>query len=507
MSEPGSGDAGGREAGTVAQEHRAGGGRRPFTRAGVLLRGSAASVSPTRLLPSAALAAAAVALLVTPPDDHYGLLVAVLPFLAAAVHGAHATAVIGALSVALFASLRVWRAEDDTAVALTKLGLVTTAAVVAVLVSQARFRERSLNRARDIALALQEGLLPRAIPHSSAVDVCHRYVPTDTEAGVGGDWFDVIRLSGARVALVMGDVVGHGVHAAATMGRLRTAVRTLADLDLAPDELLARMDDLAEQLDEDETHGLGATCLYLVYDPISRVCSLASAGHTPPALLRPDGAVDFPQLVEHPPLGIGGTPFATTELTLDEGTVIALYTDGLLDLRNRGTDAALSAIAGVLSPPTASLRELCDRVYAQAPADSEDDVAVMLARVKSVPGDHVATWHLPADPRSASAARAAAAGQLAAWGLDKAVFTTELLVSEMVTNAVRHASPPVTLRLIRDDALICEVSDGSATAPHMRLPRLTDEGGRGLYLCGRLAERWGTRYTGTGKTIWVEQAV
>ena len=492
----------------MEEEHRtAAEGRRSLARAGVLLRASVASVPVIRLLPSAALATAALVLLVTPPDDHYGLLVAVLPFLAAAVHGAHATAFIGALSVALFASLRVWRAEDDTAVALIKLGLVTTAAVVAVLVSQARFRERSLNRARDIALALQEGLLPRAIPHSSAVDVSHRYVPTDTEAGVGGDWFDVIRLSGARVALVMGDVVGHGVHAAATMGRLRTAVRTLADLDLAPDELLARMDDLAEQLDEDDAHGLGATCLYLVYDPISRVCAFASAGHTPPALLRPDGTVEFPQLVEHPPLGIGGTPFATTELTLDEGTVIALYTDGLLDLRNRGADAALAAVAAVLAPPAASLRELCDRVYAQAPADSEDDVAVMLARVKAVPGDRVATWRLPPDARSVSAARAAAAAQLAAWGLDKASFTTELVVSELVTNAVRHASAPICLRLIMDHALICEVSDGSSTAPHMRLPRLTDEGGRGLYLCGRLATRWGTRYTGTGKTIWVEQTV
>ena len=491
----------------MEEEYRDPAGRRPILRAGALLRRPGAGARLTRLLPSAALLAAAVLLLAAPPDDHFGLLVAVVPFLAAAVHGAYATAVVGALSVAVFAALRTWRTEDEPGVAVIKLGLVSAAGAVAVLISQARSRERRLNRATDIALALQEGLLPRAIPRSSAVDVCHRYGPTDAEAGVGGDWFDVIRLSGARVALVMGDVVGHGVHAAATMGRLRTAVRTLADLDLAPDELLARMDDLAEQLDEDGTNGLGATCLYLVYDPISRVCTLASAGHTPPALLRPDGSVDFPQLAEHPPLGIGGTPFAATELTLDEGTVIALYTDGLLDLRHRGTDAALAAVAGVLASPGASLEQLCDRVYDQAPADSDDDVAVMLARVKSVPDGSVATWDLPADPRSAGTARSATAAQLVGWGLEEAGFTTELVVSELVTNAVRHATGPITLRLIRDDALICEVSDGSSTAPHMRLPRLTDEGGRGLYLVGRLADRWGTRYTAAGKTIWVEQAV
>jgi serine phosphatase RsbU (regulator of sigma subunit)/anti-sigma regulatory factor (Ser/Thr protein kinase) len=480
------------------EEQRAAAGRRPTARAGALL---------TRVLPSAALLAAAGLLLAAPPNDHFGLLVAVVPFLAAAVHGVQATAVIGALSVAVFAALRQWRTEDEPEVAVIKLALVSAAAAVAVLISQGRSREQRLNRARDIALALQEGLLPQAIPRSSAVDVCHRYVPTDAEAGVGGDWFDVIRLSGARVALVMGDVVGHGVHAAATMGRLRTAVRTLADLDLAPDEVLARMDDLAEQLDEDGSHGLGATCLYLVYDPVSGVCTLASAGHTPPALLRPDGTVDFPQLVEHPPLGMGGTPFTATELALAEGTVIALYTDGLLDLRHRTADAALAAVGRALGPPGATLQQLCDRVYAEAPADSDDDVAVMLARVKSVPGDRVATWHLPADPRSAGTARSAVAERLAAWGLEEAQFTTELVVSELVTNAVRHATAPITLRLIRDDTLICEVSDGSTNAPHMRLARLTDEGGRGLYLVGRLADRWGTRYTGTGKTIWVEQAL
>ncbi|MBM9510318.1 serine/threonine-protein phosphatase [Streptomyces sp. KK5PA1] len=444
-------------------------------------------------------------LALAPPDGHYGLLLAVVPFLAASVHGAQATAALGLLTVAAFGGLHLWRTEDSADVALIKLAFVTAAGLIAVLVSQARGRERTLDRTRNVALALQQGLLPRAVPGNSAVDVCHRYVPTDTEAGVGGDWFDVIKLSGARVALVMGDVVGHGIHAAATMGRLRTAVRTLADLDLPPDELLARMDDLTAQLtDEDDTRDLGATCLYLVYDPVSRRCTMASAGHTPPALARPGGTVEFPRLATHPPLGIGGTPFTTTELTLDEGTVIALYTDGLLDLRGRGPDAALRDLADALTPADRPLPQICERIHAQAPADRDDDIALLVARVGTVPADSVATWEFPPGPASAGRARAATSGQLERWGLDEAAFTAEIVVSELVTNAVRHAAPPVALRLIKDETLIFEVSDGSGTAPHMRLPRLMDEGGRGLYLVGALADRWGTRYTETGKTVWVD---
>jgi serine phosphatase RsbU (regulator of sigma subunit)/anti-sigma regulatory factor (Ser/Thr protein kinase) len=461
-----------------------------------------------RCLPTAVLAAAAVVLVAAPPDGHYGLLLMIVPFLAAAVHGAQATAVLGVLTVAVYASLHLWRMDESTDVALIKLGLIVAAAAVAVLISQARVRERALSRTRDMALALQQGLLPRTFPGNSAVEVCHRYVPADTEAGVGGDWFDVIKLSGTRIALVMGDVVGHGIQAAVLMGRLRTAVHTLADLDLAPDELLARMDDLTERLSrDDETREIGASCLYLVYDPITRMCTLASAGHAPPAFARPDGRVDFADLPGHPPLGIGGTPFTTTEVRLEAGTVIALYTDGLLDLRHRPPDAALAALVDALTPAGRPLRELCDRVYERAPADSDDDIAILLARVGTVDAVDVATWEFPAEPRSAALAREVAGEQLEQWDLADMTFTTELAVSELVTNAVRYAPGPVRLRLIRDEALICEVSDGGNTAPHMRLPRLLDEGGRGLYIIGRLADRWGTRYTDFGKTIWVEQAL
>jgi anti-sigma regulatory factor (Ser/Thr protein kinase) len=462
----------------------------------------------TRLLPIAVLAGAGVVLVVAPPGDHFGLLLSVVPFLAAAVHGAAVTALIGASTVALYAGVGLSQSDDGTDVTLVKLAFLSAASVTGVLISQSRARERALDKAQDVALGLQKGLMPGSLTGNHAVEVRHRYVPTDSEAGVGGDWCDVIRLSGARVALAVGDVVGHGVHAAATMGRLRTAVRTLADLDLPPDELLSRMDDLAAQLaDEDDSRDLVAAFLYVVYDPIARTCTLGSAGHPPPAVLRPDGTVDVPELAEHPPLGIGGTPFDITTLDLAEGTVLVLFTDGLFDLRHREPDAALADVVAALGRPGRPLSEICDDVYGIAPTDSDDDVTVLVARVHGVEADHVATWEFSADARSPGQARAAVERQLTAWGFHDAVFATELVVTELVTNAVRHASPPVILRLIRTDALICEVSDTSSTAPHMRLPRLLDEGGRGLYIVGQLARRWGTRYTDTGKTIWVEQAL
>lgn len=470
--------------------------------------GPGALVVVGRLLPFAVLVAAGALLVAAPPGDHYGLLLSVVPFLAAAVHGVYLTALIGTLTVALYAGAGLSRNDDDVDVTLIKLAFLTAAAATAVLFSQARAREQRLNKAQDVALGLQQGLMPRSLTGNHAVEVCHRYVPTDSEAGVGGDWCDVIRLSGARVALVMGDVVGHGVHAAATMGQLRTAVRTLADLDLPPDELLSRLDDLAVQLaEEDENRDLGATLLYAVYDPVSRTCTLAGAGHPPPAVLRPDDTVEFPRMAEHPPLGIGGTPFETTTLEVADGTVLALFTDGLLDLRHRAPEVALTDVAAALGPAARPLPEICGDVYDVAPADCDDDVTVLLARVHAVVAGHVAAWEFPADTRSPGRARAAAGRQLTTWGLHEEVFATELVVTELVTNAIRYASPPVVLRLIMTDALICEVSDTSSTAPHMRLPRLLDEGGRGLYIVGRLARRWGTRYTDTGKTIWVEQAL
>jgi len=368
-------------------------------------------------------------------------------------------------------------------------------------------------RERTTALALQRSLLPQRLPDQSAVEVASRYLPASATAGVGGDWFDVIPLSGARVALVVGDVVGHGIHASAAMGILRTAVRTLADVDLPPDELLIRLDDLVSRITargdagsgDTAENDLGATCLYAVYDPVSRRCSLARAGHPLPVLVTPDGAVSFVDMPAGPPLGLGGLPFESTEIELPAGSTLALYTDGLIESRDHDIDRGLERLRFALTRPESSLESTCDNVL-RVVLDGRpmDDVALLVARTHAMESGQIATWDLPADPAIVADARKRVAAQLAGWGLDDLAFVTELVVSELVTNAIRHAESPIQLRLIRNGTLICEVSDGSSTAPHMRRARVFDEGGRGLLLVAQLTERWGTRQTAHGKTIWAE---
>ncbi|MCF1595500.1 SpoIIE family protein phosphatase [Streptomyces muensis] len=383
------------------------------------------------------------------------------------------------------------------------------AARAAVCIDNARRYTQQHNAAE----ALQRSLLPSEVPEHPAVETAHRYLPAHASTGVGGDWFDVIPLSGLRVALVVGDVVGHGMHASATMGRLRAAVRTLAHLDLAPDEVLARLDDLVDQLateqqqtDANTPQIVGATCLYAIYDPVSRHCALARAGHPPPTVLGPDGEVRLVDLPAGPPLGVGGLPFETAELELAEGSLIALYSDGLLVAGHRDIDQGLALLRTTLAGPFHSLEDTCKAVEdAMLPDRSADDVTLLLGRTRVLAAQNVATWQLPAEPTAAGRARTLVRDRLAEWGLEELSFTTELIVSELVTNAYRYAGGPVLLRLIRDGQLICEVADTSSTSPHLRQARGTDEGGRGLFLVAQLSERWGTRYGRNRKTIWAEQ--
>ncbi|MGW0752517.1 SpoIIE family protein phosphatase [Streptomyces sp. NPDC002587] len=371
---------------------------------------------------------------------------------------------------------------------------------------------RRYTREHTLALSLQRSLLPRGLPEQGAVEVAHRYTPA--ESGVGGDWFDVIPLSGTRVALLVGDVVGHGLHAAATMGRLRTAARNFAELELAPDELLTHLDNLMVRLDREEdgdnpvfgsTGIVGATCLYAIYDPTSQLCTMARAGHPPPALVRPDGTVTLLDLPAGPPLGLGGLPFESHEIHLPEHSQLVLYTDGLLDVRHRDIDAALDELRRVLAHPDRAPEDTCRTVLdAVAPEHPGDDIALLVARTNAVPSDRIATWDLPADPALVSDVRAAAMDRLGEWGLEESAFATELLLSELVTNAIRYGTAPIRVRLIRDRTLICEVHDASSTAPRMRHAASTDEGGRGLFLVAQLAQAWGTRYTSDGKVIWAE---
>ncbi|MFF7388514.1 sodium/proline symporter PutP [Streptomyces scabiei] len=380
---------------------------------------------------------------------------------------------------------------------------------------------RRFTRERAAARSMQRYLLPQELTAGSGLEVASWYFPADAPSGVGGDWFDVIPLSGTRVALVVGDVVGHGMNAAATMGRLRTAVRTLANLDLPPDELLAHLDDLVIGLTEEDGSGesaaygdgtagtafMGATCLYAVYDPVSRRCTLARAGHLPPVVVGPDGVADVLELPAGPPLGLGYLPFESVELELAEGSLIALYTDGLIETFDRDIDVGLSRLGEALtvSRPLEDIgHSVVDALLTGPPSD---DAALLLARTRVLAPDRVVSWNLPSDPAAVAHARALVGRQLAEWDMDDLTFTTELIVSELVTNAIRHASGPVCLRLIRDRSLICEVSDASSTSPRLRHARTTDEGGRGLLIVAQLAQRWGTRYTATGKIIWAEQVV
>jgi CHASE3 domain sensor protein/anti-sigma regulatory factor (Ser/Thr protein kinase) len=401
-----------------------------------------------------------------------------------------------------------WRADGSTPFGKEDLAdaeeLATKAAV-------AIDNARRFARERATALTLQRSLLPHRLPIQPAVETAYRYLPTSTEAGVGGDWLDVIPLSGTRVALVLGDVAGHGVHASASMGQLRSAVRTLADVDLAPDELLTHLDDLVIHLtesdDEEVDSGeLSATCLYAIYDPISRRCSLASAGHPLPFLLDPSGKASAIFGHPGPPLGVGGLPFETSELEIAAGSTLALFSDGLVHSRELDIGQGLEELRHALEQSPRDLDAACDvimdNMLSGPPAD---DVAMLLARTRALPEDQVVTWDIPADAEYVARARELTMRQLEAWQLDEVSFITELVVSELVTNAIRYGSPPIQLRLIRDSMLICEVSDGSNTAPHLRRARVLDEGGRGLLLVAQLTQRWGARYGAAGKTIWCEQ--
>jgi serine phosphatase RsbU (regulator of sigma subunit)/PAS domain-containing protein/anti-sigma regulatory factor (Ser/Thr protein kinase) len=375
---------------------------------------------------------------------------------------------------------------------------------------------RRFTREHAMAVTLQRSLLPRAQPDQDALEVAWRYLPA--EAGVGGDWFDVIPLSGARVALVMGDVVGHGLHAAATMGRLRTAVHNFSTLDLPVDEVLGNLDDLVVRMDNEEHAGdaaeghegdgvTGATCLYAVYDPVAGACAMARAGHLEPVVVCPDGTVRCPGVPASTPLGLGGYPFETAEFPLPKGSQLVLYTDGLVEDRTHDIDVGMERLRQALvGSERRTPEETCQAVIdAMKPSHSSDDIALLVARTRIFPPSRVAEWDVPSDPAVVPSVRARCRETLREWRLEEAGFATELILSELITNAIRYGVPPVSVRLLHGRCLICEVSDGSGTSPRLRRAATTDEGGRGLFLVAQFAQRWGTRYTTRGKVIWAEQ--
>ncbi len=360
---------------------------------------------------------------------------------------------------------------------------------------------RLYRRERDTALTLQRSLLPQEIHRTLGLEIAYRYLPSSVVSEVGGDWFDVVPLSCGRVALVVGDVMGHGIRAAATMGQLRTVARTLATLDMAPAQVLTRLDETAAGIGE----GQFATCVCAVYDPVDRSCTLAGAGHLPPVVMSPDGVARVLDLPPGVPLGVGGVAFENIEFTLPEGAILALYTDGLVERRGADIDDGIDQLRRTLAERGRTLEAHCDAVISTlVRGGSEDDVAMIMARALPVPRDRIATLPLTGEQRVPGLARRFTRETLAAWGLSPLADFAELLVSELVTNALVHAQEPRRLRLFRDRALTLEVADAGGQPPRLRAFGEDDEGGRGMYLVNELAHRWGSRPTRDGKVVWAE---
>jgi serine phosphatase RsbU (regulator of sigma subunit)/anti-sigma regulatory factor (Ser/Thr protein kinase) len=361
------------------------------------------------------------------------------------------------------------------------------------------------SRERATALTLQRSMLPTGLSAPSSVEVRHRYLPGSKLIEVGGDWYESIALPGARVALVVGDVAGHGVRAAVTMGRLRTAIHTLAMLELPPAETLQQLNELMQELGVREPHF--ATCVYAVFDAVTGTCEVASAGHLPPLLVRPDGTNELLDVMPAPPLGVGTGLIQSRTLTIEDGSLLVLYTDGLVEKRSRDIDEGLNRLREIFGPGSASqpLEDLCRATLAGVYADEHrDDIAVLMARLRRIPRDHVVNWTLPSELTSASRARSLIRRPLRRWELQELLPTAELLVSELVTNAVRYAQGKIGLRLIYERGLVCEVFDDSAALPRLRHPDDSDERGRGLQVVSQLAQRWGARRAAAGKIVWCE---
>ncbi|MEU6439188.1 SpoIIE family protein phosphatase [Streptomyces sp. NPDC047046] len=360
-----------------------------------------------------------------------------------------------------------------------------------------------------IADELQRMMLPETLPNATGVRLASRYLPAAETARVGGDWYDAIPLPGSRVALVVGDVMGHSMTSAAIMGQLRTTAQTLAGLDLPPTEVLHHLDEQAQRLGSDRM----ATCVYVVYDPVSHRITVANAGHPPPLLLHMDGRAEVLSVPPGAPIGVGGVDFEAVELDAPSGATLLLYTDGLVESRLRDVWTGIEQLTEKLAetarltgadhaPP---LEALCDSVLdVLGPSDRDDDIALLAARFQGIAPEDVAFWFLDAEPRAVSRARRLAREALERWGLERHIDTVQLLVSEVVTNAIRYATRPVTLRLLRTDVLRVEVGDDVPQLPRVRNARTTDEGGRGLFLVKRLARRWDATRLGNGKVVWFE---
>ncbi|MFJ3143134.1 SpoIIE family protein phosphatase [Streptomyces halstedii] len=375
------------------------------------------------------------------------------------------------------------------------------AAMAAVFMDNARL----YGREREHVVSLQRSLLPRATPHTPGLRVRSHYAPATDAQGVGGDWYDVVPLPGGRTALVVGDVTGHGLPAAATMGRLRTVARTLMTLDIAPDRVLARLDLATRDLEDDQV----ATCLCAVYDPADRSYTFASAGHPPPLLIGAEGTPRFLDVPVGAPLGAGVIPYDPLRLCVPEGGRLVLYTDGLIKTRTDDVDVQLAGLRSTVGEMQSDELDDGGLLTALRTGDARFDEAVLLvAESCALPPDlGLRTWELPTDGNPASTARTLVTEQLARWDLAELADVTELVVSELVGNAMRYGTGPGQLRMLRDGRLRVEVSDTGPDLPQIQHADVSDEGGRGLQLINLLCRRWGSCRTAEGKVVWAEQNI
>jgi serine phosphatase RsbU (regulator of sigma subunit)/anti-sigma regulatory factor (Ser/Thr protein kinase) len=366
------------------------------------------------------------------------------------------------------------------------------------------------NREHATALTLQRAMLPTGLTYPSSIEVKHRYLPGSELVEVGGDWYESIRLPGARVALVVGDVAGHGVRAAVTMGRLRTAIQTLAMLELPPAESLQQLDELMQTLGEREPHF--ATCAYAVYDGVTGEIELASAGHLPPLLVHPDGRNEYLEVTPCPPLGVGNGVVDTKIIPVEDGSLFVLYTDGLVESRDRDISEGLDRLRASFGEgaPEQDLEDLCktslDGVYSDA---KRDDIAVLIAKLRRIPEENRVCFKLEPELSAVRHARSLIRDPLKRWGLEDLIDSSELLVSELVTNAIKYAkNGEIMLRLILEpESLVCEVHDSSPALPRVLQVDKDAENGRGLHVVSQMAAHWGVRRTAAGKVVWCEQPV
>lgn len=361
---------------------------------------------------------------------------------------------------------------------------------------------RLYGREREHVVSLQRALLPRVTPVTPGLRVQAEYAPSTAHHGVGGDWYDVMALPGGRTALMVGDVMGHGLPAAATMGRLRTVARTLMTLDMAPERVLARLDLATRDLEDEQV----ATFLCAVFDPADSTYTLASAGHLPPLLLDGQGSAEFVDVPVGAPLGAGVIPYDPVRLKVPRGGNLIMYTDGFVKSRHADIDHQLDCLRSAARGLAPEVLE-GGGLSGCAPADAARfDEAVLLVATASVedPAD-VREWQLPQEGRAASVARSLVTDQLAAWDLTELGDVFELVVSELVGNALRYGNGPGRLRLLRGDRLVVEVSDTGPDLPQIQHADLSDEGGRGLQLINMLCRRWGSCRTVNGKVVWAEQ--